>query len=391
MSDAENSVALKRRAFLRASGAFAAATTFSLPMNTWATTRKNLPISLLLPETGGGYKMGAEFIKGFQAAIKTHDLPLSPRVFSVSGSFSSITETVRQHLASNPSAAMLSLLSRNQATGLETLLSEARVPALICDIGADVVRSQHDSLWLIRHSLGYWQTNHAMGAWSAAHLGKRALIATDFLESGHDLVYAFHHGFVGAGGQNPGVHVNNSPNISDGLPELFATIRSEQPDFVYALYSGDRAKHFLEAYAQAKPGIPLAGPALLTQAADSVERYPHAENVIQATSWQTSSGMQYSPMALLGFEAALRLSQASNAAPRTGEALARALAGTDIGGPRGKISAHAALADIQVPLHVQIPLKGEQTAGVEYQLAHASVSHLRGMLKTGWTAPYLLA
>ncbi|MBK9615993.1 MAG: ABC transporter substrate-binding protein [Uliginosibacterium sp.] len=381
----------ERRAFLRATGAIAAATALALPAPASAKPGTRAPVSVLLPGSDDRHAARTAFLSGFQSAISRHSLPLAAEILPFPGSLSTLPESLRQHLSKVRSTALVGLLSRNQASSLEGVLDQAQLPSLICDIGADVVRGQHNSAWLLRHSLGYWQTSHAMGAWSAAQLGQRALIATDYLESGHDLVYAFHRGFVSAGGYIPSVHVSNSADLAADLPALFEAIRAERPDFVYALYSGTRAKQFLAAYSQSGLGIPLAGPALLTQAVDHAERFPHAEQVIQAASWPISPDTPCCPLALLGFEAALRLANAFASAGTSGEALAHALARAPVDGPRGRMVPAPDLADVRAELHLHLPQRSARSVVVAQSMTAATVHHMRGMLKTGWTAPYLLA
>lgn len=381
----------ERRAFLRATSAIAAAAALSFPAMVSARSGTRVPVSVLLPQPSDSHLARNAFLAGFESAIAQHALPLNPVVVPFAGSVTSLPATLQAHLSQVSSAAVVGLLSRHQASRLEAPLREAQRPALICDIGADVLRQGHESLWVQRHSLGYWQTSHAMGVWSAAQLGPRALIAADYLESGHDLVYAFHRGFVSAGGETPSVRVSNAAELSTDLPALFEAIRAERPDFVYALYAGDRARQFLAAYTQANLGIPLAGPALLTQAVDQAERFPHAEQVIQASAWPVSQAAPGCPLELLGFEAALRLANALASAGPSGEALAQALARTPLDGPRGRIAPDPALADVRVPLHLQFPARGAASAVAAPAMTLETVQHLRGMLKTGWTAPYLLA
>src|SRR5262249_22568648 len=138
-----------------------------------------------------------------------------------------------EHAAGCRSVDVVAAIASGElAARIAPALESGAVPFVACDLGADFVRVRQDSPLLVRHTLGYWQANHAMGQWSAERLGRRVVIAADFLESGHDIVYAFRHAFEAAGGEVVAVVRTGLPDGTGSFPEVEAAVRSSAPDFV---------------------------------------------------------------------------------------------------------------------------------------------------------------
>lgn len=112
-------------------------------------------------------------------------------------------------------------------------------------------------------TLDVWGAAWTTGRWAAAELGRSAVIATSFYDSGYDSLYALHHGFESAGGAAT-VHLTHRPAGEVDFGDLTRLIEGSRPDVIFAAYSGregDEALRFLKA---AGYGIPIVGAPLLT-------------------------------------------------------------------------------------------------------------------------------
>lgn len=308
------------------------------------------------------------------------------------------------------------IVDRNRARRLAPVLEANGVPFVVSDMGADIVRNHRESAFLVRNSLGYWQSCFAMGEWSAGNLGTRALIAADFLESGHDMVYAFRHGFERAGGEILDVKVTGIPDGTAGFAKAGDAIRSQRPDFVFAFYSGKRADAFLHYYES--EGLShiaqLAGPALLTDAASSTGILPSARaGIVTASTWapdldaplarefqathRSIHGGDPGVFAMLGYETAQRIATSFEAAGRDRSRLPAALHGTAFEAPRGEVAALDGMAEHSSPVYVRRlthtanGLENLTIAALPPIDLQGSRGELRAMTKTGWAHAYLAA
>ena len=378
MTDTHNRLPGRRR-FLLATGA-AAAGTSSLARIAQACSSRSVRVGVILPNSNRYPELAREFLAGFEAYGAAQAAPtrveVVPFACAADGGASAALTAAAQCRGVD---AVAGFAGGDLAARMA--LDPGAVPFVACDLGADFVRARRANPLRVRHSLGYWQANYAMGRWAAANLGRRVLIAADFLESGHDVVYAFRRAFEAAGGEVVGVVRTGLPDGTGALPEVARSVRSNVPDFVYAFYSGKRAGDFLRTYqAEGLAGTtPLAGAAMLTERAGAAA----FEGIVTAASWAPDTA---GPFAVLGYEAAQRIA--------TGAAA--------LGGATGDARAFAqAIASEPVeprPTYVRRLTRtaaGLREAVVERlpasELAGEAHRELRTLVKTGWSQAYLTA
>jgi branched-chain amino acid transport system substrate-binding protein len=387
-----------RRRFLFAAGA-AAVATLPAARIARACSPRTLRLGVLLPHSTRYPELAREFLAGFEAYaasdVARGRVAVVP-IACVAGDASATVAAAVRATECRSVDVVAGFAGGELAARLAPALEPGAVPFVACDLGADFVRARSDSALLVRHSLGYWQANYAMGPWAAAHLGRRVLIATDFLESGHDVVYAFRRGFEAEGGEVVGVVRTGLPDGTGALPEVAAAVRSTVPDFVYAFYSGKRAQAFLHAYQAAglAGATPLAGAAMLTERAGTAA----FEGIVTAASWGPETA---GPFGVLGYETAHRVAagaQALDGATGNPRALARAITGAPFDGPRGRVVPDGELAEAPGPAYVR--RRTQTAAGLTevvierlpaVELERAMRRELRTQIKTGWSQAYLTA
>ena len=421
MSQSHTRFSPRRRQLLHAAGA--AALTMS-PMAKAAlavgSSSRPLRLGVVLPESFRYPELPLELLAGFEAFVAASG-ERRVRLLPIAGGRGANTAfaAAADKVTSGAVDMLAGFVNRNLASRITPLLEERGAPFVVCDMGADIVRERHDSAYLVRNSLGYWQASFAMGQWASANLGRRAVIASDFLESGYDMVYAFRRAFEAGGGDVASVQVTGLPDGSAPLSSLAGAIRSQRPDFVYAFYSGRRAEAFLRFYES--EGLsriaPLAGAGLLTDSATLSNVPAGLEGVTTASTWapdldspESSAlrsaygkvrGGEASLFAMLGFETAQRISTAMAAAGGSfGDParLAGALAAASFTGPRGAVGPQDGLLETSAPAYVR-RLSRTRSGLVNVTLTMLpavnvpaeTARELRTMAKTGWAQAYLAA
>jgi hypothetical protein len=393
-----------RRRLVRALGGVLLAPIF--PATVFSAQKAiGINVGVVVPRSVHFPQLGADFLVGLRLGLgQTDGAPVNLVLSEHDGARPSLGVQQLEVMAARDDLLMLiGIAEPDAAHGLHTILSKHERPLLVCDAGANIPRRPTDSPFLSCQSLGSWQSNLAAGSWAAGHLGRRAVQAVGWRESGYDLPYAFSHGFERAGGEVLANHVSFLPGQDHGFAGLAETVKKVRPDFVHALYSGREASAFATFYRNA--GLdsiaPLLGSGFLMEPG---VRHSTKKPTLTAASWagemaQCSpfseacerAGQKASPYAMLGYEAALRIRVALRVA-RSGKALAQALASADVQGPRGKVVEDRSQAISGMTHWLRM---GERERVVATLSESASgqplVAALQSEMKTGWAYPYLAA
>jgi branched-chain amino acid transport system substrate-binding protein len=213
-----------------------------------------------------------------------------------------------------------------------------------------------------------------MGTWTAPNLGKKAILASSFYDSGYDTLYAFRLGFEGAGGQILSTHVTDTPGREGGMSEFITELKRERPDFVYALYCGQDAIAFMKAWEESglSGKIPLAGSgffvdeSLLSAHGHAAQRtrssFPWSpvlelpENKAFVHSYRERTGRHADAFSMLGYETARLIMQAVHAVSgetRKTDALIAALGDAQFASPRGRFKMDSRTHTSRSPLYLR--------------------------------------
>lgn len=290
---------------------------------------------------------------------------------------------------------IVAMMSRNDADLLAPQLDAAGVPLVVSDVGAAMLRPKRQSASVFRSSLGHWRAAWALGQWAAANVGRRALIASSFYDSGFDTVYAFWSGFERAGGERPALLVTHRPD--GGADDLAAAVRAARPDMIFASYSGRAAVEFAGSYA----GLGLAGrPPLLGSPFFADESWapaqgPAIHGALSAHSWAPELSASLRPntaFSALGYDTGLMIAAAAREGGPRG--LRDALAGAELAGLRGALRLDHETQELLSPIYLRELRPGP--AGP----AHAIVADLTSIASSplavpdgprgGWQNPYLV-
>lgn len=310
---------------------------------------------------------------------------------------------------------LIGAVSRHDVTSLAPLLQEHGTPLIVTDVGANIIRRDRLRPLVFRNSLNHWRASWALGRWAAANLGKRALIATSFYDSGYDTVYAFQRGFEQAGGHRPDVHITHLPNTIHDLSVLIDVIRQTRPDCVFAAYCGPKATDVVRAYAAAglPQHIPLLGSSFLVDESLLPAQGAAASGVITARTWAPTlampeqqtflttyrafAGESADAFAALGYDTGRMLVEALRDSSNADTAsISERMMSLSFVGSRGPLTMHTDTRDVLSPIYLQkVCMNGKES---QYAVI-ANVSSMTPIElgpdeapegpKTGWLNAYL--
>lgn len=294
-----------------------------------------LNVGVLLPQSAVSIDIHRRVLAGMQMYIRQNAAAMQLTTAEVGPGSYALVRGAQHLLAEQQSGVLVAFANPDGANALQSIV-DGRATTIVAGLGANVLRQNERGAATVHHSLGYWQASYALGHWAAQHLGRRAIIATSFYDSGYDTLYAFKHSFEAAGGTVLDTLVSHKPMDSDGhLAAQLKAIRSAQPDFVYAIYSGREAQEFVQSYATSDLAgrIPLAGaslsfeggllpqtPALLAHTVMPWSHtMPNDEGLAFVTNYEAALGSKPDLFALLGYETAQLASVVASSTDGTGQ------------------------------------------------------------------------
>ncbi|MGA7730025.1 MAG: ABC transporter substrate-binding protein [Chloroflexia bacterium] len=306
------------------------------------------------------------------------------------------------------------MLTPNMAASIAPFLEASNAVFVASTLGENLPRTAQRNPHIFHYTLGLWQANWALGRWSALNLGRRALVASSFRDSGYDMLYAFQAGFESAGGRVLASEITHRPQDRAGVGSLISRIQATRPDVVFASYYGQSAIELLSAYDKAglAASIPLVGTAYLTDAPVLAAVGRAAMGVRTAFSWApglsthendsfaraygSATGKAPNGFALLGYETANLVVGALDRSAMSGSSLREAIASASFVGPRGQVSMDSHTQSTVGPLYMrQVRYAGGALDNVVIGELDAvaerdsRVARLASSQKTGWLNTYL--
>lgn len=256
---------------------------------------------------------------------------------------------------------VLLLVANASAIGpLITPLERLACPTILLDAGfsaPDPKVSASD--WVFSNTLGGWESNWLAGFQLAQNVGPRGHLISSMYDASHDGILAFQAGFGEGGGRSMRLWIPDSPAMPYSVEDAVTQIADDGGDFVF-IQAGAAETVDLNARLQAQLG---SGSMAVASSASSMIDGPEDHDLTTlagleaTTSWhagatsvenqtfvrrfQAVTGRTPSPLAVLGFEAASWVGEATRQverrADRTG--LREALAAASFTGPRGAMTA----------------------------------------------------
>ncbi|HEX8597811.1 MAG TPA: ABC transporter substrate-binding protein [Chloroflexia bacterium] len=378
-----------------------------------ARSTERRTVGVLLPQSSAYPQLGANFLAGmnlyFTQSGRNNVKVVSAEIGTCCGQ---IKPQTRAMLGAQKLDLMVGLVNPSVAASISHLLEAAKMPFLATGLGENLARAAESNPYIFHHTLGMWESNYALGKWAATTLGRKAVMASSFYDSGYDTLHAFRMGFEAGGGQVLSIHVTHQPAADNGVAALVAGIKQSKPDVVFASYYGQSAVDLLNAYARAglSRSVPLLGTAFLvdqavvnsvgsaaagvTTALPWAASLDTADNKAFVTAYKNKTGKSPDAFAALGFETAGLIASAIDRA--AGGSLRDALAAASFAGPRGNVAMNAGTQSttgthyLQQAKHQGINVRTAVLAGLPAGFEQdGEVSALRNSVKTGWVSSYL--
>jgi ABC-type branched-subunit amino acid transport system substrate-binding protein len=374
--------------------------------------RERRKIGVLLPQSGVYPQLSANFLAGMNLHFNQTGRQGISLVSSKTGyARGQAWQEAQAMLRGQNIDLMVGMVSPGIASSLHFSLAASKTALIAASLGENLARVDEHSAYIFHHTLGLWQSNWALGKWAATTLGRSAIIASSYYDSGYDTSYAFRMGYEAAGGKVLASYVTHQPAADVGLSALMASIKQNKPDVVFASYYGQAAVDLLNAYARAglSRSIPLVGTAFLVDQAVIKSVGSAAAGVRTAMSWaanldtaenqafvgayQRNTGKSPDAFALLGYETAHLVLAAVD---RQAGSVTDALATASFSGPRGAIAMNASTHTTSGPHYLQqakqqgINIRNMVLSALPAIGEHdGEVAALRSSLKTGWSSSYL--
>ncbi len=289
----DTKLSINRRRFLQAAGG-AALTAFlpGIPSLRRTTGQSgHLKVGLLLPSSSFYPSLGKNFASGIQMYLEN----------SGNGGFPKL-QFINQETGVGPGKALLKarilieeegvdiitgILDPTLNPALVDLCREKRVLLIANHAGADRRTLNMNGPYVIQNSIHCWQSNLAMGFWAAQNIGRSAVVASSFYESGYDALYAFSQGFEQGGGLVLQTVINKKPDAIDDQQSPIISIKENKPELVFASYSGPEAVEFIRNYQDAglSMGIPLITSGFTVDESILAELGSVAEGIKSCLSW----------------------------------------------------------------------------------------------------------
>lgn len=384
--------------------------------------RRPLKIGVLIPQSRVYPRMGRHLLAGIRLYLQQHDNQIAGRMVDLvveDTGFSSqrVVDGTYKLINTEEADLLVGIVQAGQASPLHEVLEQSQTFLIATTIAANIATRKPQSPYVFHNSLNYWQSNWAMGQWAAQHLGKQTVIATSLYDAGYDTLAAFRLGFESAGGTILDTRLFDMPGmVYNPLPH-FASIRETSPDFVYALFSRQRAMEFLQDYAASDLAgrIPLAGAGFTVedellsshgQAATGIKSVmpwilslDNAENQAFAANYRQQNNRDADAFALLGYDTAHMVAQTVEAVDGDLTRVKRVsdtLSDITFASPRGQVRMNADTGILESPLYLcEVQQHGATLHNAVIQELD-SISELdehlamvKPLIMSGWLNPYL--
>lgn len=408
---------MSRRNFLRKLGVGVAA----IPLAKFATanhpTRNKKPLirlGVLVPDATRYPILADNFIGGLQLHLKSnqdyerHEIEVVTEKYKADNS--DLIKKVNKLSDVDQVDIMTGIISPTKMDRLVPILEAREVLFIENTIGEKVQRSP-SSACIVRNSFHLWNASFITGQWAARILGKRGVMTTSFYDNGFNSHIAFEAGFINAGGQLLHRIVTDMPN-QDGHLTLGTVLKEDQPDFVFAQYSGNEAISFVHQYRNYNTRVPLIGSGLLCTDSNLNGQIKHANGIQSHATWTRTlktkennafvnafeqQYQRYTDVyALLGFETGilLRTALSNTGQYPTTQDLMHQLSDLTIKSPRGSLHVHnqetscgVYLKQVQPKDNYFLEYTSEQV-GLQ-DINQQAVSEMLEGIQSGWSNAYM--
>jgi branched-chain amino acid transport system substrate-binding protein len=186
------------------------------------------------------------------------------------------------------------LISYRSVPDLIPLLEEHNKLGFFFDMGEHIPYFNHLSPNIFYSSQQIWQTEYALGNWAHQEFGETGMMVTPLYESGYHIGNSFRQGTAAAGSTEIRLQIfPHTPGMGDyvDLDSFFTEVKTYNPSFIHAVFTGKKGYKFLEAWRQSgfHKTIPLTVVENMAYD-DQLKHLAHLElELYAASTWNYSS------------------------------------------------------------------------------------------------------
>ncbi len=252
-------------------------------------------IGLVLPASGVYEPLGIDMTQGFELYLDEHDGELGGKQVEVvradegEGPETGVPATTKV-VTQDRVQAVVGIVNSATALGVKQTLTQAEVPLIVANAGADELTDGSPYLW--RTSFTNGAIGESLGAEVADQVGDGSVyvMASDYA-AGRESAAGFMKAFKAAGGKVAGESYTPFGTTSDYQPFL-SKAKNSGASAVYVFYAGAEAVSFVKQYAGfGLQGMPLYAAGFLTEggvlaaqgkAAVGIKTSLHYSNLIES-------------------------------------------------------------------------------------------------------------
>lgn len=226
-------------------------------------------IGLLVPTSGVYAPLGEDMQQGFELYLQQNDGQLGGNEAEVQvvdeGETPDTGVPGAQRLIQEDVDAVVGIVNSATALGVRDAFTEAEVPLVIANAGADAITGENSSPYVWRTSFSNGEVAAALGPHAAENCDGVFLAAADYA-AGKEATAGFERTFTEAGGTVAGSVFTPFGTTTNYQPFL-AQIQQSGADCVYTFYAGAEAVAFTQQFDQfgLKDDIQLFSSGFLTE------------------------------------------------------------------------------------------------------------------------------
>ena len=212
-------------------------------------------VGLLVPKSGVYAPLGRDMENGFRMYLDAKGGKLGGREVQVvvadeGGGPESGVPAAQQLVQQGRVTTLVGVVNSAVALGIRDLVTDAKVPLIVANAGANAITGEQRSDYVWRTSFTNGEVAAALGDYVAGQVkgGKVFLAAPDYA-AGKEATAGFQEAFEAAGGQVAGTELTPFGTTTNFQPYL-ARIQRSGAKAVYCFYAGAEAVAFVKQYQQ---------------------------------------------------------------------------------------------------------------------------------------------
>ena len=212
-------------------------------------------VGLLVPKSGVYAPLGRDMENGFRMYLDAAGGKLGGRsvemvVADEGGGPETGVPAAQKLVQQDKVTTLVGIVNSAVALGVRDLVTDARIPLIVANAGANAITGERRSDYVWRTSFTNGEVAAALGAYVAGQVkdGKVFLAAPDYT-AGKEATAGFQEAFEAAGGSVAGIELTPFGTTTNFQPYL-ARIQRSGAKAVYCFYAGAEAVAFVKQYQQ---------------------------------------------------------------------------------------------------------------------------------------------